>query len=65
MAESWKNRISEGWRDSRSDAEERKLLLLCFAAVFGFGLAAHAYGFLHACFSHDMLNALTAGPLET
>ena len=65
MAESWKNRISEGWRDSRSDAEERKLLLLCFAAVFGFGLAAHAYGFLHASFSHDMLNALTAGPLET
>ena len=65
MAESWKNRISEGWRDSRSDAEERKLLLLCFAAVFGFGLAAHAYGFLHASFSHDMLNALVADPLET
>ena len=65
MAKSWKNRIAEGWRDSRSDAEERKLLLLCFAAVFGFGLAAHAYGFLHASFSHDMLNALVADPLET
>ena len=65
MAESWKNRISEPWRDSRSDVEERRLLLLCFAAVFGFGLAAHAYGFLHASFSHDMLNALVADPLET
>ena len=65
MAESWKNGISEGWRDSRDSAEERKLLLLCFAAVFGFGLAAHAYGFLHASFSHDMLNALVADHLET
>ena len=65
MAESWKNRISEGWRDGRSGAEERRLLLLCFAAVFGFGLAAHAYGFLYASFSHDMLNALVADPLET
>lgn len=65
MADSWKNRISEPWRDSRSGAEERRLLLLCFAAVFGFGLAAHAYGFLHASFSHDMLNALVADPLET
>ena len=46
MAVTWKNRITEGWRDSRNGAEERKLLLLCFAAVFGFGLAAHAYGFL-------------------
>ena len=65
MAESWKNRISEPWRDGTSAAEERRLLLLCFAAVFGFGLAAHAYGFLHASFSHDMLNALVADPLET
>ena len=65
MAESWKIRISEGWRDDRNGAEERKLLRLCFAAVFGFGLAAHAYGFLHASFSHDMLNALVADHLET
>ena len=65
MAVTWKNRITEGWRDNRSGAEERKLLLLCFAAVFGFGLAAHAYGFLHAGFSHDMLNALVADYLET
>lgn len=65
MADSWKNRISEPWRDSRSGAEEGRLLLLCFAAVFGFGVAAHAYGFLHASFSHDMLNALVADPMET
>ena len=45
--------------------DDRKLLLLCFAAVFGIGLAAHAYGFLHASFSHDMLNALVAEPVET
>ena len=65
MAVTWKNRITEGRRDNRSGAEERKLLMLCFAAVFGFGLAAHAYGFLHAGFSHDMLNALVADYLET
>ena len=65
MAVTWKNRITEGWRDSRNGAEEWKLLLLCFAGVFGFGLAAHAYGFLHAGFSHDMLNALVADHLET
>ena len=65
MSGNWKNRISEGWRDGRSGAEERSLLLLCVAAVFGFGLAAHAYGFLHASFSHDMLNALVADPVET
>ena len=65
MTVTWKNRITEGWRDNRNGAEERKLLLLCFAAVFGFGLVAHAYGFLHAGFSHDMLNALVADHLET
>lgn len=54
-----------GWFDGLSRAEEGRLLLLCFAAVFGFGLAAHAYGFLHASFSHDMLNALVADPVET
>ena len=65
MTGSWKNKITEGWHDGRSAAEERENLLLCFAAVFGFGLAAHAYGFLHASFSHDMLNALVADPMET
>ena len=65
MSGNWKSRISEGWRDGRSGTEERDRLLLCFAAVFGFGLAAHAYGFLHASFSHDMLNALVADGVET
>ncbi len=65
MAETWKNRLYDGWRDGRSGAEERGLLLLCFAAVFGFGLAAHAWGFLHASFSHDMLNALVTDRVET
>lgn len=46
------------------DEENRRLLILCFAAVFGWGLAAHAYGFLRAGFSHDMLNALVADSVE-
>lgn len=65
MSGDWKSRISEGWLDGRSGTEERNILLLCFAAVFGFGLAAHAYGFLNASFSHDMLNALVADRVET
>ena len=65
MAGTGKNRTQNGWQDGRSPAEERTQLFLCFAAVFGFGLAAHAYGFLHASFSHDMLNALVATPVET
>ena len=46
-------RLQERWN---SDVQQR--LLLCFAAVFLFGLAAHAYGFLRAGFSHDMLKLL-------
>ena len=65
MAGTGNIKIQNGWRDGQSPAEERHLLMLCFAAVFGFGLAAHAYGFLHASFSHDMLNALVATPVET
>lgn len=65
MGLSWKTRIQNGWRDGRSGAEEKRLLLLCFAACFGFGLAAHAYGFLSGSFSHDMLNALVTDPVET
>ena len=53
-------RLQERWN---SDVQQR--LLLCFAAVFLFGLAAHAYGFLRAGFSHDMLNALVVTPVET
>ena len=45
--------------------EAQQRLLLSFLAVFLFGLAAHAYGFLRAGFSHDMLNALVTEPVET
>ena len=58
--------LLKGWQDERLGREEQKrLLLLSFAAVFFFGLAAHAYGFLRAGFSHDMLNALVVEPVET
>ena len=65
MADSLKKRIADGWYRDESRDSDRKLLLLCFAAVFGFGLAAHAYGFLNAGFSHDMLNALVTDHVET
>ena len=65
MAGNWKTKLYDGWRAGQSRTEDSRLLLLCFAAVFGFGLAAHAYGFLHASFSHDMLNALVADHVET
>lgn len=52
-------------RGGKTREEERRFLLLCFVAVFFWGLAAHAYGFLHAGFSHDMLNALVTTPVET
>ena len=45
--------------------EDRKLLVFCFAAVFCWGLAAHAFGFLRTGYSHDMLNALVADSGET
>ena len=58
--------LLENWRSDGFDRKEQKrLLLMSFAAVFGFGLAAHAYGFLRAGFSHDMLNALVVTPVET
>ncbi len=65
MTETWKTRLLRAWRDERSPGEERRLLLLCFAAVFCWGLAAHAYGFFRASFTHDMLNALVVTPVET
>ena len=58
-------RFLEICRNGNTWEEERKLLLLCFASVFLWGLAAHAYGFLRAGFSHDMLNALVTTPVET
>ena len=61
-----KTTLLEGWLyDHPSREEQKRLLLLSFAAVFCFGLAAHAYGFLRAGFSHDMLNALVVEPVET
>lgn len=47
------------------DAQEgKRLLLRCLALTFFWGLLAHAYGFLHDSFSHDMLNALYADGVE-
>ena len=64
MAENGKTARADRLRDSwNGDTKQR--LLLCFLAVFLFGLAAHAYGFLRAGFSHDMLNALVTEPVET
>nr|MCR5088952.1 glucosyltransferase domain-containing protein [Oscillospiraceae bacterium] len=65
MSELSKKRMISGWYDLRSPEEERQLLLLCLAAVFCWGLAAHAYGFFRASFSHDMLNALVVTDVET
>ena len=65
MTETWKTRLLRAWRDERNPEEERRLLFLCFAAVFCWGLAAHAYGFFRASFTHDMLNALVVTPVET
>ena len=61
----WKASILDGWQDGLNRDEQKRLLLLSFVAVFLFGLAAHAYGFLRAGFSHDMLNALVVEPVET
>ena len=62
----WKSTFLEGWHNDRlTREEEKRLLLLSFAAVFFFGLCAHAYGLLRAGFSHDMLNALVVTPVET
>ena len=58
-------RFFEICRGGKTREVERRLLLLCFAAVYCWGLAADAYGFLHAGFSHDMLNALVTTPVET
>ena len=63
---SWKSKIIAGWQSDGLNREgQKRLLLLSFAAVFFFGLAAHAYGFLRAGYSHDMLNALVVTPVET
>ena len=72
MAENGKTTWADCLRDPESLAsrcgwsrEVQRRLLLSFLAVFLFGLAAHAYGFLRAGYSHDMLNALVVEPVET
>ncbi|MER2235997.1 MAG: glucosyltransferase domain-containing protein, partial [Candidatus Limivicinus sp.] len=72
MAENGKTTWADCLRDPESLAsrcgwsrEAQLRLLLSFLAVFLFGLAAHAYGFLRAGYSHDMLNALVVEPVET
>ena len=56
---SLENRITTWWQT------EKGLLLLCLGAVFFWGLAAHAYGFLRSSLSHDMLNAFVVSDVET
>ena len=72
MAENGKTTWADCLRDPESLASRcgwsrdvQRRLLLSFLAVFLFGLAAHAYGFLRAGYSHDMLNALVVEPVET
>ncbi len=43
---------------------EKRMLGFCLVVTFIWGLAAHAYGFINANFSHDALNALYAGDAE-
>jgi len=43
---------------------QKQTIVFCFCTVFFWGLLAHAYGFLHSSFSHDVLNAFTATPRE-
>lgn len=45
-------------------AREKSLLLFCLAASLGWGLIAHAFGFLNGNFSHDSLNAFYATAVE-
>lgn len=76
LGESGRGRLMSGLSGIRTEltalrqeggqrGEDRKLLVFCFAAVFCWGLAAHAFGFLRTGYSHDMLNALVADSGET
>ena len=60
-----RQRLLVGWKNGLTREEENRLLLGSVLFVFLWGLAAHAYGFLHGDFSHDMLNALVTGNVET
>lgn len=50
-----RKKICEGCRELWQ--EQKKLILLCFAATFLWGLLAHAYAFFNSNLNHDMLNA--------
>lgn len=43
---------------------EKESIRFCFIVVFLWGMAAHAYGFVHCNLSHDVLNAFVASPME-
>lgn len=42
----------------------KQTIIFCFCTVYFWGLLAHAYGFLHSNFSHDVLNAFLATAVE-
>ncbi|MBR4393894.1 MAG: glucosyltransferase domain-containing protein [Oscillospiraceae bacterium] len=65
MSKMGKQSLHAGWKDGLTREEEKRLLLGSVLFVFLWGLAAHAYGFLHGDFSHDMLNALVVDNVET
>lgn len=46
--------LRKKWKDNK------KQLIFCMAAVFLWGLSAHAYIFLHSSFTHDSLNEFNA-----
>ena len=55
----------KGWESELEAGEERLRFCLCLLFTLFWGLIAHAYGFLHDSFSHDVLNALVADGVET
>ena len=65
MIQTIKRGFLAGWDDGPDALPGRKLLGWCLLFTFGWGLLAHAYGFLHDSFSHDVLNALVADNVET
>lgn len=42
----------------------KKIFFFYIGSVFFWGILTHAYGFLHSSFSHDVLNAFIATPVE-
>ncbi len=65
MIQKLKRGFLAGWDDGQEAMPGRRLLFWCLLFTFGWGLLAHAYGFLHDSFSHDVLNALVADNVET